>query len=90
MARPKSGTKEGDLATIKWRKTMQMRYGDITKVMRETGRKGGLVSRGGGFATDIPCNCNLIEEPHRISECAGSVGGRKSRRGKANGNKEDA
>ena len=89
MPRPKAGTKEGNLATARWRKTMQMRYGDITAVMRETGRKGGLKSRGGGFSTDIPCNCNWAVEQHKLSECAGAKGGRISRRGKANGSKEN-
>ena len=52
---------------------------------KEVGALGGLKSKGGGFAVDVPCDCKLIEEPHKLSQCAGSIGGRKSRRGKANG-----
>lgn len=72
MTRPKSGTPKGDLATARWRKTMQMRYGDVTKKMQEVGRKGGLVKGTmGGFA-----------HPTANPSAAGRKGGLKSKRTK--------
>lgn len=50
MARPRSGTPEGDLATARWRETMNERYGGVTERMAEIGRKGGLVQVPKGFA----------------------------------------
>ena len=85
MARPASGTKEGDIATAKWQKTMKERYGDISAKMSEEGRKGGLKSRGGGFATRTVCNCDAIDEPHIKAQCVGALGGSVSRRGKYEG-----
>ena len=85
MARLASGTKEGDIATAKWKKTMEERYGDISVKMSEEGRKGGLKSRGGGFATRTVCNCDAIDGLHIKPQCAGAIGGATSRRGKNEG-----
>ena len=85
MARLASGTKEGDIATAKWKKTMEERYGDISVKMSEEGRKGGLKSRGGGFATRIACECDVIDGLHVKSQCAGAIGGATSRRTKNEG-----
>lgn len=56
MGRPKKNTPAGKLATERWRKTMQERYGDITAKMQEMGRKGGKNGKGpdykGGFGGD--------------------------------------
>lgn len=74
MSRPCKNTPAGKLATERWRKTMQERYGDITAKMQETGRKGGKNGKGpdykGGFAGD-----------RELAKRAGQKGGRISRRG---------
>lgn len=44
MARPKKGTKGGEAASLKWRETMQQRYGGaagVHKMMSINGAKGG-------------------------------------------------
>lgn len=74
MGRPKKNTPAGKLATERWRKTMQEKYGDITAKMQETGRKGGKNGKGpdykGGFGGD-----------RELAKRAGQKGGRISRRG---------
>lgn len=74
MGRPKKNTPAGKLATERWRKTMQERYGDITAKMQEMGRKGGKNGKGpdykGGFGGD-----------RELAKRAGQKGGRISRRG---------
>lgn len=74
MSRPGKNTPEGKLATERWRKTMQERYGDITAKMQEMGRKGGKNGKGpdykGGFGGD-----------RELAKRAGQKGGRISRRG---------
>lgn len=73
MGRPKKNTPAGKLATERWRKTMQERYGDITAKMQEMGRKGGKNGKGpdykGGFGGD-----------RELAKRAGRKGGRISRR----------
>lgn len=73
MARPKKTTPEGKLATERWRKTMEKKYGGVTAKMQQIGRIGGLNGKGpnykGGFAAD--------RERARI---AGAKGGHISRR----------
>lgn len=73
MGRPKKNTPAGKLATERWRKTMQERYGDITAKMQEMGRKGGKNGKGpdykGGFGGD-----------RELAKRAGQKGGRISRR----------
>lgn len=83
MARPKKGTKAGDIASQKWHDTMTQKYGSYTDFMRKAGRLGGLKSTGGGFATKTNCNCNLIDGPHTAPQCAGKKGGTISKRGKS-------
>lgn len=73
MARPKANTKAGKIASEKWRKTMEEKYGSVTEKMRECGRIGGLNGKGpdykGGFAAD-----------RERAKIAGAKGGKKSRR----------
>jgi len=74
MARPKKNTKAGKLATKKWRQTMEAKYGNISDMMAEIGRKGGENGRGedykGGFASSTD-----------LAKRAGAKGGQLSRRG---------
>lgn len=70
MPRPKKGSKNGELAIEKWRQTVKLRYGDVSAKMRETGRKGGRMSSGGGFASNPA-----------LAKTAGAKGGRLSKRG---------
>lgn len=55
MARPKSGTKEGKIASKKWKQTMLKKYGEdgLRKKMQGIGAKGGRNSGTGGFASDV-------------------------------------
>ena len=73
MSRPKKNTPAGKLATERWRKTMEEKYGGVTAKMQQIGRIGGLNGKGpdykGGFAAD--------RDRARI---AGAKGGRISRR----------
>lgn len=73
MSRPKKNTPAGKLATERWRKTMEEKYGGVTAKMQQIGRIGGLNGKGpdykGGFAAD--------RDRARI---AGAKGGRVSRR----------
>ena len=73
MARPKKDTKAGKIATEKWRKTMEERYGSVTEKMKEVGRIGGQNGYGpdyrGGFASN-----------KALAIVAGAKGGRISRR----------
>lgn len=73
MARPKKGTKAGDLATAKWRATMLAKYGSeeaFHKAMQRMGEKGGKASNTGGFAANP-----------QLAKVAGAKGG-KSHRGR--------
>ena len=75
MARPKKGTKEGNLASAKWRKTMVEKYGEdgFRKKMQENGKKGGSRSTPtGGFGAD-----------HERARIAGAKGGSISKRNEA-------
>lgn len=75
MARPKKGTKEGKLASDKWRKTMIEKYGEdgFRKKMHEMGAKGGSRSTPtGGFGAD-----------HERARIAGAKGGSISKRDEA-------
>ncbi len=72
MARPKKGTKEGELATKRWRETMEKRYGGpegAHRLMQRLGQMGGRNGTTGGFFA----NRELAVRA-----------GRKSRRGPAN------
>lgn len=75
MARPKAGTKAGDIATEKWRKTMLEKYGSkeaLRKRFQEMGSLGGQHGFTGGF----------YAHPEKAKE-AGRKGGRISRRGES-------
>lgn len=82
MARPLSGTPEGDRATEKWRATMAKKYGENWhNRMVEMGRVGGTRSRGGGFS-DPEVGMDGLTGRQRAS-VAGRKGGQISRRGKS-------
>lgn len=73
MARPKSGTEAGRIATEKWRKTMLAKYGNkeaMSKEFQRIGSIGGQNGHTGGFYAN----------PER-ARLAGSKGGRISKRG---------
>lgn len=77
MARPKKGTKEGKIATEKWKKTMVKKYGSITNKMREIGRIGGQNGKGPDYKGGFAGNPELARK-------AGAKGGKISRRGPSN------
>lgn len=82
MSRPKKGTEAGRLATMKWRETMLAKYGSEEKLhekMVAMGRKGGKLSRNGGFASSKVGKDGLtgLERARLV----GVIGGRKSKRG---------
>lgn len=83
MPRPKAGTKEGDRAIKRWKKTMLKKFGSkqaLQEHMRERGRKGGSVSCAKGFASD-KVGIDGLTGKQRAS-IAGYKGGRISRRTK--------
>ena len=47
---------------------------------KRIGAKGGATSNAGGFAYKEPCGCKIIKEEHHKAQCAGKIGGRKSKR----------
>lgn len=75
MVRPKSTTPEGKIATERWRKTMEERYGKDGwhELMQECGRKGGIkpTDKPKGFAAN-----------RNLAKSSGRKGGSLSRRGK--------
>ena len=73
IARAKKGTPAGDLATERWRETMQERYGNVTEKMQELGSRGGKAptTKPKGFAANP-----------QLARTAGALGGRISRRTK--------
>ena len=77
MPRPKRGTAKGDIATLKWRNTMEKRYGGangVHKMMQEMGRKGGRISNSGGFASNIRGADGLTgKERARVAGAKGGV-----------------
>ena len=76
MARPKKGTKGAEEATLKWRKTMQQKYGGaagVHKMMSRIGARGGRNGHTGGFAANPA-----------LAKLAGKKGGRMSKRGAKN------
>lgn len=72
-----AGTKAGGL---KASATNKARYGE--RFYAEIGKKGGENGTDGGFAKKAPCNCARIEGEHTKPQCAGKLGGERSRRGK--------
>lgn len=81
MSRPKKGTRGDELATAKWRKTMQEKYGGqegLHQKMQEIGAIGGQNGHTGGFKTNLRDKNGLTGfERARIY---GRIGGMKSRR----------
>lgn len=80
MARPKKGTKGAEEATLKWKKTMQQKYGGaagVHKMMSRIGARGGRNGSGpdykGGFAANPA-----------LARASGKKGGRMSKRGAKN------
>lgn len=72
MARPKSNTLAGKIASARWRQTMNERYGSVHEKMVECGRLGGCVcSPLKGFGGN-----------HERAVWAGRIGGTISRKGK--------
>lgn len=69
-----AGTKAGGL------KAREKNLAKNPNFYKEIGAKGGLKSRGGGFASITVCNCNVIDGSHIKSQCSGVKGGRISRR----------
>lgn len=90
MARPKKGAKGHELATAKWRKTMQEKYGGqegVHQMMQEIGAKGGRNGRGpgynGGFASTHVGKDGLTGRERSViaGQKGGKIGGRISKRG---------
>lgn len=50
---------------------------------KKIGRLGGKKSRGGGFSAYVDCSCSVFPYKHYIKNCAGKIGGKISKRGKA-------
>lgn len=46
------------------------------------GAQGGKAKGRKGFAVKTPCDCKLVPTPHYIAQCAGALGGTRSRRAK--------
>lgn len=74
MVRPKKGEVGHEQAKLRWKKTMEEKYGGaegVHKKMQEIGRKGGRLGRTGGVYGD----------PERAKQI-GHRGGSRSRRGR--------
>ena len=78
MARPRKGSPEAELATQRWRETMQERYGGVTEKMQEIGSIGGKASNNGGFASKKIGRDGLTGAER--AKRAGAVGGAVSKR----------
>lgn len=74
MARPRKGTEGHEEAKAKWLNTMYSKYGKdgLHKLMSENGAKGGRNGHRGGFAANP-----------ELARRAGSLGGKRSKRGPA-------
>ena len=84
MARPKKGTKKGNIAAAKWRATMEEKHGGpegLHKRMQELGTSGGCASKSGGFASDKIGADGLTGRQR--AHIAGRKGGLISKRGKS-------
>lgn len=73
MARPRRGTKEGDIATKRFLATMTNNHGDLSEYYKTIGAKGGKAGHTGGFYGN-----------RELASQAGRKGGLSSRRGKSN------
>lgn len=74
-----AGTREGGLKAAK---SNIERHGKDFYVVQ--GKKGGSTPKStpSGIATDLTCDCELIQGNHFYRRCAGAKGGTISRRGK--------
>ena len=84
MGRPRKGEKGCEEANAKWRATMLERCGGAEKMhkkMSVIGRKGGMASSTGGFASEKR-GADGLTGPERAKIC-GSKGGKISKRGPA-------
>lgn len=72
-----AGTKAGGKRAAQTNKT---KYGSdfYAKIGAIVGRNGNT----GGFATRTPCTCDVLDFAYIKSECAGTIGGRISKRTK--------
>lgn len=69
----------------KWLETMIAKHGSreaVSEIQRAKGSKGGAASNTGGFADKSTCYCQEVPYHHFKAQCAGSKGGRVSRRTK--------
>lgn len=69
-----SGTLEGGL------KARDKNLARDPDFYRNIGAMGGRAGHTGGFAAKFPCFCDQIQEVHHKAQCAGQLGGRRSRR----------
>ena len=72
-----AGTKEGGKKAAA---TNKERHGE--KFYAVIGQRGGEKGTTGGFYLKASCTCDLIKGKHIKPQCAGKVGGLRSRRGK--------
>lgn len=72
-----AGNKVGGAKT---RETHYKKYG--LDFYKRIGAIGGRKGKTGGFAYPLLCDCDYKEELHKKAECAGSKGGKISKRGK--------
>lgn len=83
MARQRRGAPGADAAAAKWRNTMYEIYGGaegLRAQMQKMGHIGGVLSRGGGFASDKIGSDGLTGRQR--ASIAGAKGGKISRRTK--------
>lgn len=62
------------------RKAAQKNLAKDPNFYKNIGRIGGKNGHTGGFAVPILCTCNVIKGRHNIVNCAGTKGGRISKR----------
>lgn len=82
MVRARKGEPGHEQALAKWRKSMEERFGGpdgVRKKFIEMGRKGGHISKTGGFASDKVGSDGLTGKER--ARLAGRKGGKISKRG---------
>lgn len=72
-----SGTKVGGKRAAR---TNKLKYG--SEFYEVIGRMGGKIGTTGGFHKSV-CSCEYKPGEHKKAECAGALGGKISKRGKA-------
>ena len=72
-----AGTKIGGRRAAE---TNKAKYGP--DFYKSIGKLGGANGNTGGFACQVACTCNLVQGNHYKANCAGTKGGRISRRTK--------